>query len=166
MRPYFYLMDLPVWHPCKGSKNFCRRVVTQTRVFRWTWATSTSHPKLAVAPFSFRYPKIISQKTQYTVHLKSQKIQQKFKKSLFYSSPNGSASSLCLLPYRLSANETPETSQYLETILRAFSSRTGLLLTSSITNSPKVIILAGSRPQFSQHCGAIVIIINRARLFC
>lgn len=140
-----------MWRPCKGSKNFCRRAVTQTGAHRWTWVTSTSHPTLAGAPFSFRYPKIIAQKTQYTVHLKiTKKFSCSSKQLFFYSSPNGSASNLCLLPYRsLSANESPETSQYLETILRAFSSRTGLLLSSSITNSPKVIILAGSRPQFS-----------------
>lgn len=62
----------------------------------------------------------------------------------FYNSPNGSLS-LCMFPYRsLSATDAPETSQYLETILKAFSSRTRcLLLSSSPAIGPKVIILTG-----------------------
>lgn len=66
------------------------------------------------------------------------------KVSIFYSSPNGSRS-LCLFPYRsLSAADAPKTSQYLDTILKAFSSRTRCLpLSSSPAIGPKVIILTG-----------------------
>lgn len=152
-----------MWHPCMGLMNFCRRAGTRTRVLHSTLVTGTSHPTLVGAPFLFIQKnkpqiKLNTKKHSSPIALKNTKrliclSPKKFISFLknIYNSPNGATRSLCLFPNRsLSADETPETSQYLDTILKAFSSRTRyLLLSSSPANSPKVIILAVSRPQFS-----------------
>lgn len=71
----------------------------------------------------------------------------RFLKVQTYNSPKGAISNRCLFPYRsLSAKAEPKISQYRETILKAFSSRTKYLpLSSSPAINPKVIILVAPK---------------------